>query len=118
MDWWTAQQAGLVGAVIGAGLGGVMMGAIGGGVCGPLVGKGLARSFVLTYFGLLALIGLGIAAAGVYALAIGQPFHVWFWLLQPGLLVGGLAAAFVPLMGRAYRRHEVRRLAAEEFRRS
>lgn len=117
MEWWTNQQAGLVGGLLGAGVGGILLGAIGGGVCGPLAGKGIGKSFVIAYAWFVAVLGVVILAAGIYALAVGQPFHVWFWLFHPGMLATLLGIGGVFLFRKIYARHEQRRLAAEELRR-
>lgn len=118
MEWWSPQEAGLIGAILGGVVGGVMVGAIGGGVCGPLAAKGKARAFVQSYTMLCAALGLLIVLTGLVAAIIDQPFHVWFWLFQPGLIVLLLSLAAVVLFRRAYAQHERRRLAAEEFRRA
>lgn len=118
MEWWTPQQAGLIGALVGGIVGGVMVGAIGGGVCGPLAARGKGRAFVLSYSAVCAAIGLAIVLTGIVAAAIDQPFHVWFWLFQPGVIVLLLSLGGVVLFRRVYAQHDRRRLAAEEFRRA
>ena len=118
MEWWSPQQAGIVGAVLGGVVGGVLVGAIGGGVCAPLAAKGRARAFVQSYAVFCAAVGLAILLAGLVAAMVDQPFHVWFWLFQPGLIVLLLSIGSVVLFRRAYAQHERRRLAAEEFRRA
>lgn len=118
MEWWTPQQAGIVGAVLGGGVGGILIGAIGGGVCGPLAAMGKARAFVQIYWLLCAVLGLAILSTGLTAAALGQPFHVWFWLLNCGLLVLVLSIVLGTVFRRVYAQHERRRLAAEEFRRA
>lgn len=117
MEWWTPQQAGVLGAILGGGLCGVMLGAIGGGVCGPLAGKGIAKRFVMGYLGFIGLLGLAMLGGGVVAVTLGQPYHVWYPLVLPGVLCTVLVGVMRFSLGKAYRRHDERRLAAEEIRR-
>lgn len=118
MDWWTPEQAGMIGGYGGAIFGGVLLGAIGGGVCGPLAGTGKARSFVIGYATIMGVISAIILAAGAWSIIDGQPWHVWFPLIQ----MGGMGVFFGfggrIMFGKIYRKHEQRTLAAEEFRRS
>ena len=62
--------------------------------------------------------GAVVLAAGILALLSGQHFRVWY----PLTLMGGISGlAFVPnlmALDWLYRRHDTRRLAAEELRRS
>jgi len=118
MEWWTEVQAGMIGGIVGGGVGGILYGAIGGGVCGPLAGKGLARRFVMGYITACAALGVVLLGIGLYALVIGQPFHVWFVPVQIGLLGSTLGIGGYFLFRRIYRQHEQRTLAAEEFRRA
>ncbi|MEZ5979232.1 MAG: hypothetical protein R3F34_13545 [Planctomycetota bacterium] len=115
--WWTQTDAGLVGGGLGAFVG-VVFGGIGGGIGGPLAARGRARGFVTGFFKLGVALGVLLLVGGIVALALGQPFHVWFWLAQPGLVLTFVMGALLPVVNRAYRQHEERRLAAEELRRS
>lgn len=117
MEWWTPEQAGLIGGILGGGLCGILLGAIGGGVCGPLAGKGIGRRFVMSYLGLLGVIGLGLLATGLVAVAVRQPYHVWYAMVLPGLLCTVLVGVMLFAMRKAYAAHDRRRLAAEEIRR-
>ena len=116
MDWWTPQQAGMVGAILGSGIG-VILGGIGGGVCGPLAGKGRARGFVIPFFYANGVIGILLVLSGLTALVTGQPYHVWYPLLLPGVIATRLVCVLLPVLRRVYHQHEGRRLAAEELRR-
>lgn len=114
--WWTEQGAGIAGAIIG-GVGGSLLGGVGGGVCGPLAAKGKARTFVMGFFIAAFLIGVALIGVGVTALALGQPFHVWFWLAMPGVLFAVLSGVMIPTFRARYAHHEQRRIASEELRR-
>ena len=118
MEWWTPEQAGFMGAILGGGFGGVMLGGIGGGVCGTLAGKGLARGFVVNYLRTMGAIGVILLLAGIVGASIGQPYHVWYPLVLPGGLASFLVIVILKNIVVHYDKHEKRRLAAEEMRRS
>jgi hypothetical protein len=104
--WWDERQAGGVGAILGCGVG--LLGTFVGLLAGAGVGRRLAVG--LSVVG-VAIGGVGIAA-GVTALALGQPDHVYF----PLLLVGAIAALVfglnLPGLKRRYDQIELRRMAA------
>ena len=108
-------NAGVVGALLGSGIG-ILGGAYGASV-GVLAPKGKARRFVVSFSWAFLAIGLVLLAAGVTALATGQPYAVWYTLLLPGALATVLMSIFTPLVRVLYRQAEHRRLEAEEFRR-
>ncbi len=114
--WWTEQQAGLIGGLLGAGIG-IVFGGIGGGVGGPLAAKGRAKTFVLGMIAAGAATGVFLAIAGLLALAMSQPWHVWYSLLMPGVISAAVCGSLFPVFRKIYRQHEERVLAAEEFRR-
>ncbi len=115
-DWWTAQEAGLVGGIGGSVIG-VVFGAIGGGIGGPLAAKGLAKPFVLGIFMLGIALGVACLGLGVAAVTLGQPYHVWYAPLLGGLLLCGIMGPLLFVVRARYREHDQRRLAAEELRR-
>jgi len=108
---------GLVGGMLGAGVG-----VLGGGIYGPLVAilapSGRARAFVYSYHAALFLAGLILLAFGMTALMKGQPYGVWYSLSLPGLLLTVLFGCLAPVVRARYRQADVRRLDAEEFRRT
>lgn len=116
--WWTMQQSGMIGGWLGAGVG-VIFGGIGGGLGGLLAAKGQAKPLVVGFF-ILGIVACSImGAAGLFALVRGQPYHVWYPLVLPGVLGTTILGVLLPVsILRAYRQHEERRLAAEEFRRA
>lgn len=111
--WFT--NYGLAGALLGGGIG--MLGAFFGCAFGVLGPRGRARALVVgtNWVGLVA--GVALLAAGVTALAGGQPYGVWYPLLLSGGLLGLLMGTMVPVVRLVYRQAEHRRLEAEEFRR-
>jgi MFS family permease len=115
--WWSEAFSNTLGGTVGATIG-VVFGGIGGGVGGPLAGSGRAKTFVLGMFWTGAVVGLALVAASVVAAILGQPFHVWQWMLICGVVLASVNAVVLPQLHRAYRRAEERRLAAAELRRS
>lgn len=114
--WWNDQTAGLIG-----GIGGSVIGLLGGvfgtlaGVCAP---RGKCKGLVYGLASFLFAAGLVALAAGLVALSQRQPYAVWYPLvLAGGLLTVLFGFMFIPLRIR-YRQADLRRLQAEEFRRS
>jgi hypothetical protein len=80
--WWDEQTAGYLGGFIGGSVG--LLGA----VFGITAGLGVARRLVLLSALVLACAGIVVFLAGLVALGIGQPYHVYFL----PLLIGGITA--------------------------
>lgn len=99
---------GVVGAVAGSSLGLV------GGILGPLAGilapRGLCRGFVMGTFVSLAAAAAVLACVGLVALALGQPFHVWFSLFLPGALGAMVLGVLTPVVRLRYRQAEMLKL--------
>jgi hypothetical protein len=105
-QWWSARTAGLAGAVIGTLIG--VLGAL----LGSLTARGRARRLVLGTMTTLAVAGAGLTVAGIAALALSQPYPVWFALLLPGLLLIAILGGRVRGARRAYAEIELRRIRA------
>jgi hypothetical protein len=105
--WWDARTSGLVG-----GIGGSALGIFLGCVIAPLIGSGRARIFVYMSLGAVGGCGLIGFVAGLSALAVGQPYHVFY----PLLLLGGMSVLFgfggIALALQRYRQHDLRRMSA------
>jgi hypothetical protein len=113
--WWTDQQAGLWGGILGTAIG------VLGGIFGTLVGicapKGKCKRAVYALTAFLVAAGVMLLIGGVVALAGGQPYGVWYPLtLSGGILTLVIGLNFFGIRA-AYRRAEMRRLEAEELRR-
>lgn len=106
---------GLVGGLLGGGLG--IMGGVYGTVVGILAPRGKAPGLVLGMHWTFLAVGVVLLAAGVWALAVSQPYGVWYPLILPGALATMLMLIFTPIIRLRYRQAEHRRLEAEEFRR-
>jgi hypothetical protein len=113
--WWTSQQAGWVGAI-----GGTLFGVFGGvfgtvaGICAP---RGKCKHIVYAMVTMLIVIGVGCLGVGLAALALHQPYAVWY----PLILIGGLGTIMscvaTPMVRMRYREADNRRLEAEQLRR-
>lgn len=109
-QWWGEETGGWLGAVAGSTAG--LLGAL----IGCLAGMGRARR---TALGLTkALIGVGavMLLLGLWALARGQPYAVYYPLLLLGV-IGSVGGAFVlPAVRRRYESLELRRMRAVDAR--
>lgn len=113
--WFDEQTAGIVGGLLGTVLG-TVFGGIGGGVGGPLAAMGKARSLVLGFYVAGVVVGACLAATGVVALAMGQPWWVWFAFLLPGVLSVAIMGGLLPVMRARYDQAEQRKLDAAAIR--
>lgn len=114
--WWTMQQAGWIGGIGGGGLGSLL--GIFGAIAGALAPRGRARGLVLGGFKAIMALGAVVLIGGVVAVAMGQPYHVYYPLLLMGVLLSVVSpVVYVQIRGR-YRQAEIRKLEAEELRRS
>jgi hypothetical protein len=115
-EWWTWQQAVWIGSIGGSGLG--MLGGLLGtlvGVCAP---RGVGRQAIVAFHVGLLVFGAALLAAGLTALAVGQPYHVWYPLVLGGGLMTPLLGVLLPVVRGAYRQAERRKLEAEVLRRN
>lgn len=98
---------------------GTLLGVVGG-LWGSLAGifapQGKARSLVLGFGGLLETLSIGLLAAGVLALLIGQPYGVWYGLGLAGLIGSLVIPPNLFMVRKRYREAEERRMQAEDFR--
>jgi hypothetical protein len=108
--WWSPETAGWIGAAAGSAVG--MLGALVGTLCS------LGRGRRLVMAGLLALgvSGLALLAVGVAALALGQPYEVWYPLLLMGVLAPVLAFSLLPAARRRFEALELRRMRSLDAR--
>ncbi len=116
MEWWSAAEAGLIGGLGGGAVGvaGALIGVFGG-LWAP---RGLHKGLVLGSMIALTVFGAGALCAGLVAIAMKQPYHVWFPLTLGGLILASVVGGLIPMIRTRYRHAEQRRLGAEEFRRS
>jgi hypothetical protein len=112
--WFDSPTAGLIGG-IGGGLIGVW-GAVFGSLCSLLIPRGQGKRLLLGSMVVQAVLGVAVLLTGVTALALGQPFFVWYGLLVGGVLMTLLGCAFFFTLRRRYRAVELRKMQADELR--
>ena len=112
--WWDAATSGLIGAIGGGFFG--LFGSVVGPVMGICAPKGKAKAFVLVSLIVGAAIGVATLIAGIAALAMKQPYHVWY----PLMLIGGFGSVvpgvLLPIARLRYRQAEQRRMDASAIR--
>lgn len=114
-EWFTPQQAGLIGG-IGGGVFGTLLGVYGG-ICGVLVARGIGRRVVLTLHLCLLVLGVLMLGTGIVAGVTGQPYHVTYPFVLVGLITTGVMGGLYHVMKKRYQQAEQRKLGAEELRR-
>jgi len=109
--WWTDQQAGLIGAAVGV-LGGTLGAAYGilNGVC---VVRGKHRRLVSGLAAFALMLGTISLAAGIVAVAMGQPFHVWWLPTLFGIVMIPIFRT-VPLIGRRCQQSQPEQMVDEQ----
>lgn len=114
--WWSDQTAGLVGGIAGSVVG-ILGGTLGtlAGICAP---KGKCKSLVYALTGLIITSGVITLVVGIVAVVLRQPFFVWYPLILVGCVTTFVVGGITPVIALRYRQAEMRRLEAEEFRRS
>lgn len=104
--WWSDSAAGWVG-----GVGGSVIGLLGA-LVGVLAGLGMARRLVATLLVCGVLLGAVLLVTGLVALAIGQPYAVYYPLLLGGGLCGVLGTVGFAVHRQRYAQAEMRRMQA------
>jgi len=106
--WWSDQTSGWLGAILGSTFG------IGGGLCGWLTGRGKARWFVVTYYFATITIGIASLIAGLIAIALKQPYGVWYLLILIGVIVTVTSCVGILASSSRYKADELRRMNARD----
>jgi hypothetical protein len=113
--WYDPNTFGAWFGAIGGGVGGSL-----GGVWGSLIGvfapRGKGRALLLGIG--WAFVGVGVLslALGLYALAAGQPYGIWYGPCLMGILFIVVIGGLMPVAYKRYAEAEARRLEAEQFR--
>ncbi len=105
-QWWSEQQAGLIGGALGTILG--CMGAL----IGWLASAGKARRLALGMMKTMAVLGVAALVLGVVALLRSQPYAVYYPLLLIGLIGSVLPATLLRTIRKRYEEMELRRMRA------
>lgn len=108
--WWSPETAGWIGGAAGSAVG--VLGA----VIGTLCSLGRGRRFVIAGLLALGVSGLLLLAVGGIALALGQPYEVWYPLLLMGVLDPVLAFSLLRTARRRYEEIELRQMRALDVR--
>ena len=106
---------------------GAMYGAIGGsllGVAGGILGaasgylapRGKGRNFILGSFVFLLIVGILHLVVGLYALASGQPYGIWYVLVLCGFILTAVMGSLLPVVSKRYNEAEMRRVHAAALR--
>jgi hypothetical protein len=105
-QWWSEQQAGLLGGLMGCLLGTL------GAVVGYLASRGKAKQVTFGLFVFALVLGGISLTAGLVAVALHQPWHVYYLLLLGGIIdVAVFGGNFWSLLQR-HRADELRRITA------
>lgn len=98
---------------------GTLLGCLGGlwgALAGTFAPQGKGRPLILGLGWLFVAVSLILLAAGMTALATGQPDGVWYGLGLPGVVGTLCLGPLLPLVRKRYREAEERRMQAEDFR--
>lgn len=106
---------------------GALYGSIAGGACGVLGGalgaltgilapRGIGRPWILGGYYIALALGSASLIFGLYALAAGQPLHIWLWPFQVGAILLVVFGGLLPVVKARYRQAEERRFEAEALR--
>jgi hypothetical protein len=104
--WWSDRQAGILGGVVGSVLG------ILGAVLGWLGSAARAKGLVLGTLKAIAWLGVGALISGALALALGQPYAVYYPLVLVGTISAALGFSLPRSLARRYEELELRRMQA------
>ena len=86
-----------------------------GAAVGCLAPYGRARGAVYGALVVLLAASFTLFAAGIYALAAGQPYGVWYGLGFPGLLCLFILIPLTFVVRQRYRQADERRMQAQDF---
>jgi hypothetical protein len=104
--WWPDWAGGLIG-----GIGGALLGCLGC-LLGWLAAKGRAQAFVLSTLKSLIALGVVSLATGFLAMALRQPYGVWFVPLLLGVLLVAILPSRLKQYRKLYTETEMRRMTA------
>ena len=110
ITWFDNHTAGWISRLLN--IAGGLYGALFGCLAGFLVPLGKGRRLIigLLWFGLAA--GALLLLIGLTALFLGQPYHVWYSFVLPGVILLILTPIFLVVMPQQYAQAELRRMQA------
>jgi hypothetical protein len=104
--WWSDSAGGYIGGIFGT-----LFGCLGA-VIGVLATLGRARTLVLGALKASLVLGAAATLTGFIAMALGQPYEVYFTLLLLGVIAAGVAGFNIAPVRRRYEEAELRRMKA------
>jgi hypothetical protein len=87
-----------------------------GALAGTLAPRGKGRAVVLGLGWLFVVVGVSQLVFGLYALAAGQPYGIWYGPCLVGVIIPLVVGGLLPVVRRRYAEAEGRRMQAEGFR--
>ncbi len=108
--WWSNEAAAYIGAIGGSGVG--LLGGVFGVMAGVLAPRGKAKGLVVGLHVTLIVVGACMLVAGIVAVSMGQPYHVYYPLLLCGGIVSLVLGGLLPGTLMRYRQAEQRKLDA------
>src|SRR5262245_1642159 len=113
--WFNENTFGALWGAI-AGGGGGSLGGLWGALVGTLAPQGKGRTWLLGAGWVFVGLGVLSLAFGLYALAVGQPYGIWYGPCLTGVIFIAVVGCLIPVARRRYAEAEARRLQAEDFR--
>jgi len=105
-QWFSARVSGIVGGVVGTVIG------LWGALIGVLAGRGKAKVFALGSANLIIALGIVIGIVGLTALAIGQPYAVYYPLLLIAIIIVVVVGALRKGLPQRYEMLELKKMRA------
>src|SRR4051812_19966851 len=99
--WFDENLFGALYGGIGGGVGGSLVG-LWGGLVGMLASRGKGRAWLIAIGWSFVVVGVVSLIFGLYALAAGQPYGIWYSPCLVGLVLGGLVGGLMPVVYRRY----------------
>lgn len=115
--WFDLNQFGAWYGSIAGGGGGTLCGIVGA-LGGTLAPRGIGRRWILGLMYGLVVAGIAQLTFGIYALAVGQPYGIWYGPVLGGTVMTLVVGVLIPVVRWRYREAEERRVEAEGLRKS
>lgn len=110
--WFDNQTAGMIGGIVGTGMG--ILGALIGCSCWFFVSKGWKKPVYAMFISGIA-ISSALLDAGIVALCVKQPYHVWYVFLHPGLIGIIILPLFLLMARNRFMAREMKKMQAEDL---
>lgn len=92
-----------------------VLGGLWGSLAGILGSKGKGTGVIWAGYWFLLLAGAVSLVVGIYAVATGQPYGIWYAFLLPGVIALAVVAPLGIVVRNRQRMNEQRRMQAAEF---